>query len=105
MSETNLMPIFLSFGEVHQFRLMVTYSGYNRGFGYLSYESEYDPYVIVNFLNDFEFHTGQRLRATISSNECRLYVSNIPISVMNFEVEQLVRSVTNPSEVIYFELF
>lgn len=101
MSESTLMPIFLNFGEVQQFRLMVTFSGYNRGFGYLSYESEYDPFTIVQFLNDFEFFTGQHLRASLSSNECRLHLANIPMSVVNFEVEQLVKSVTDPVQVIF----
>lgn len=99
ISEEELMPLFLKFGDVYKFRLMVKFSGLNRGFGYLCYESDFKTVAVVNLLDDFQLNSGCRLRATLSNNECRLYMANIPMTVMDFEIEKLVKSVTNPIQV------
>lgn len=96
------MPLFLNFGDVHKFRLMVKFSGLNRGFGYLCYENDFNTVAVVNLLNDFQLSSGSRLRASLSNNECRLYMANIPMTVMDYEIEQLVRAVTYPIQVGVF---
>lgn len=77
--EDELIPLFEKCGEVWDLRLMMDpFTGLNRGYAFVTFTSRSGADEAVATLNDYEIQRGKKLGVTISYNNHRLFVGNIP---------------------------
>uniref|UniRef100_A0A915HEV0 RRM domain-containing protein n=1 Tax=Romanomermis culicivorax TaxID=13658 RepID=A0A915HEV0_ROMCU len=94
MFEDEVIPLFEKIGKLFQFRLMMDFSGTNRGFAFARYFNKNDAKMAVEKLNDFEVRNGQRIGVVLSVDNCRLYFGRIPRDKTCDEVEKEIRRIT-----------
>lgn len=108
MFEDDLIPLFDTIGVIMQFRLMMKYSGNNRGFGYIIYVCPNDGYRAIQYLNDVLLNSWCRLKLIVSSNIRHICLTNVSD---NFEVDDVIKLIlekVDPEEVrcfVYLFLF
>jgi hypothetical protein len=76
--EDELVPVFETVGKIYELRLMMDFSGSNRGFGFVMYSSPEIADLAVNKLNGYEIRGGWRIGVLKSVNNCRLYIWGLP---------------------------
>ena len=72
--EDELVPILERIGKIYEFRLMMEYSGYNRGYGFVMYTSRDDAKKCVTTLNNYEIRNGRPIGVCRSVDNCRLFI-------------------------------
>lgn len=75
--EDTLIPLFAHFGTIHTFRLMMDFSGQNRGFGFCCF---YDPACALRasmFLDEFEILPGKRIGVMKAVENNSLIISKV----------------------------
>ncbi|KAJ1528063.1 hypothetical protein ONE63_007981 [Megalurothrips usitatus] len=72
--EDELFPIFQTAGPVHELRLMMMFSGTNRGYAFVMYERLQDARRAVDRLDNLEIRRGHRIGVLPCVNNCRLFV-------------------------------
>lgn len=76
--EDEIVPLLERAGMVYEFRLMMEYSGFNRGYGFVMYTSREDAKKAVKQLNNYEIRKGRMIGVCRSVDNCRLFVGGIP---------------------------
>ncbi|VEL38723.1 unnamed protein product [Protopolystoma xenopodis] len=76
--EDELVPIFETAGRIYMFRLMMDFSGCNRGYGFCIYTNREDARRAVTELDNYEIRRGKTLGVCFSVDNCRLFVGGIP---------------------------
>lgn len=76
--EDELVPVFESVGKVYMFRLMMDFSGCNRGYGFCIYTNREDTRKAVQKLDAYEIRKSKALGVCFSVDNCRLFVGGIP---------------------------
>ncbi|NXK14166.1 DND1 protein, partial [Herpetotheres cachinnans] len=92
--ENTLIPLFQSAGKLYEFRLMMTFSGLNRGFAYAKYSNRRSAKEAIAALNNFEVREGCAITVCKSTDKCELSVDGLATSVSRQEVEAMLRQVT-----------
>uniref|UniRef100_A0A8C4UG29 Dead end protein homolog 1 n=1 Tax=Falco tinnunculus TaxID=100819 RepID=A0A8C4UG29_FALTI len=92
--ENTLIPLFQSVGKLYEFRLMMTFSGLNRGFAYAKYSSRRSAKEAIAALNNFEVREGCAIMVCRSTDKCELSMDGLATSVSRKEVEAMLRQVT-----------
>ena len=72
--EDSIYPIFRTIGNIYEMRLMMNFSGTNRGFCYIKYETPELAQEATKKLNEYEISSGYRIGVVLSRNFCRLRV-------------------------------
>ena len=72
------MPAFERCGAVYEFRLMMDFSGANRGYCFVTYTCREDARRAVAEMNNYEIRRGRFLGVCMSVDNCRLFVGGIP---------------------------
>ncbi|NXI59168.1 DND1 protein, partial [Chloroceryle aenea] len=92
--ENVLIPLFQSVGKLYEFRLMMTFSGLNRGFAYAKYSSRRGAKNAIATFHNFEVRKGHAIVVCKSTEKCELSVDGLATSVSRQELEAMLRRVT-----------
>ena len=79
--EDELVPVFEKVGRIYEMRLMMDFSGQNRGYAFVVYGSPLEAKDSVRVLNNYEIRKGRTLGICMSVDNCRLFVGGIPKKV------------------------
>ncbi|NXD76391.1 DND1 protein, partial [Halcyon senegalensis] len=92
--ENVLIPLFQSVGRLYEFRLMMTFSGLNRGFAYAKYSSRRGAKNAIAAFHNFEVRKGHAIVVCKSTEKCELSVDGLATLVRRQELEAMLRRVT-----------
>ncbi|NXU95106.1 DND1 protein, partial [Xiphorhynchus elegans] len=94
MYEDVLIPLFQSVGKLYEFRLMMTFSGLNRGFAYARYCTQRSARDAIATLNHFQVRQGWPIVVCRSTQKRELIVDGLATSVSQRELEAMLQQVT-----------
>ncbi|XP_063302294.1 dead end protein homolog 1-like [Pelobates fuscus] len=94
MYENKLIPLFQTVGKLYEFRLMMTFSGLNRGFAYARYASRRRAHAAIATLNGFEIVCGHRIIVSRSTEKCELLLSRIPRLLEPTLLKKMLQEIT-----------
>uniref|UniRef100_A0A1I8FH40 Probable RNA-binding protein 46 n=1 Tax=Macrostomum lignano TaxID=282301 RepID=A0A1I8FH40_9PLAT len=92
--EDELVPVFEKAGRIYMFRLMMDFSGSNRGYGFCIYTNREDTKRAVHELDNYEIRKGKTLGVCLSVDNCRLFVGGIPKSKAKHEILAEMKKIT-----------
>ncbi|KAM9330439.1 putative RNA-binding protein 46 [Gastrophryne carolinensis] len=95
MYEDELVPIFERAGEIYEFRLMMEFSGENRGYAFVMYTNREDALQAIRMLNNYEVRPGKLIGVCVSLDNCRLFIGAIPKEKKKEEILEEMRKVTD----------
>jgi RNA recognition motif-containing protein len=93
--EDEIVPLLEKIGRIYEFRLMMEYSGYNRGYGFVMFTSRDDAKKAVVELNNYEIRKGRMIGVCRSVDNCRLFVGGIPKNKKREEILEEMKKVTD----------
>ena len=76
--ECELFPLFERCGQIYEMRLMMDFSGFNRGYAFITYTCRDDAKRSVKELNNHEIRPSRLIGVCQSVDNCRLFVGGIP---------------------------
>uniref|UniRef100_A0A8I5YLI8 Dead end protein homolog 1 n=1 Tax=Pongo abelii TaxID=9601 RepID=A0A8I5YLI8_PONAB len=76
--EHQLIPLFQRVGRLYEFRLMMTFSGLNRGFAYAGYSSRRGAQAAIATLHNHPLRPSCPLLVCRSTEKCELTVDGLP---------------------------
>ncbi|XP_045745395.1 dead end protein homolog 1 [Mirounga angustirostris] len=76
--EHQLIPLFQRVGRLYEFRLMMTFSGLNRGFAYARYSSRRGAQAAIATLHNHPLRPACPLLVCRSTEKCELSVDGLP---------------------------
>ena len=79
--EDELVPVFDKVGKIYEMRLMMDFTGHNRGYAFVVYGDMASAKESVRHLNNYEIRKGRTLGVCMSVDNCRLFVGGIPKKV------------------------
>ncbi|NXP62956.1 DND1 protein, partial [Chloropsis cyanopogon] len=92
--ENTLIPLFESVGKLYEFRLMMTFSGLNRGFAYARYGSRQDAQSAIAAFHRFQLRQGCAIVVCWSTQKRELVLNGLAASVSQRELEATLHMVT-----------
>lgn len=93
--EDELVPVFQTIGDIYEFRLMMDFSGRNRGYAFLMYTRKQDARKAVAELDNYEIRKGRMLGVCVSIDNCRLFVGGLPKTKQKKEILQVMKITTD----------
>lgn len=101
--EDELVPIFETMGKIYELRLMMDFSGANRGYAFVMYTCKADAQRAVREMNNYEIRKGRFLGVCQSVDNCRLFVGGIPKTKARDEIyEEMVKVTEGVVDVIVY---
>lgn len=76
--EDLLIPVFRSVGPLWEFRLMMNFSGQNRGFAYAKYGSPAVASKAIHLLHNYRLEPGICLSVCLSTEKRHLCIGDLP---------------------------
>ncbi|KAF6210618.1 hypothetical protein GE061_013725 [Apolygus lucorum] len=76
--EDELCPILATVGNIYTFRLMMDFSGSNRGYGFVQYSTREEALRAIKELHDYPIRPGSKMTVEESMDNCRLFMGHIP---------------------------
>lgn len=88
--EDLLIPLFSSVGPLWEFRLMMNFSGQNRGFAYAKYGSSVIANEAIHLLNGHMLEPGYHLSVHRSTEKRHLCVGGLPAATRQDDLLQVL---------------
>ncbi|KAF9816837.1 hypothetical protein SFRURICE_009210 [Spodoptera frugiperda] len=102
--EDELVPVFSKVGKIYEMRLMMDFSGSNRGYAFVTYCTRSEASRAVKELNGYEIRPRRHVGVVKSVDNCRLFVGNIPKTKTKEEVfEELSKRVAGIVDLILYK--
>ncbi|XP_067852694.1 dead end protein 1 [Heptranchias perlo] len=92
--EDKLIPVFQSAGKLYEFRLMMTFSGENRGFAYAKYANRWYAQCAIAMFNGYQIRDGCPIVVCRSTEKNELCVGGIPWGRQRGEVLEVLKELT-----------
>ncbi|XP_076045825.1 APOBEC1 complementation factor-like [Oratosquilla oratoria] len=92
--EDELVPVLAKAGRIYMLRMMVDFSGFNRGYAFVTYVFEEDARNAVKTLNNFEIRPQRYIGVLKSVDNRRLFVGGIDKFLTKAGLENEMRRVT-----------
>lgn len=93
--EDELVPIFEQIGPIYELRLMMDFSGSNRGYAFLMYTHSDDAKRAVRKLNNYEIRPKKLIGVVKSLDNCRLFIGKIPKDKTKEEIIEEMKKFTD----------
>lgn len=93
--EDELFPLFQQCGTIYEMRMMLDFSGTNRGYAFVTYTNREDAKRACQELNNFEIRRGRHIGVVMSVDNCRLFVGGIPRTRTREEVKVEMSKLTD----------
>lgn len=93
--EDELFPVFERTGTVFEMRLMMDFSGSNRGYAFVMYTTREGARRAVQELDNYEIRRGKHIGVCMSVDNCRLFVGGIPKTRTREEILAEMRRLTD----------
>ncbi|KAM6949267.1 putative RNA-binding protein 46 [Aplochiton taeniatus] len=94
MYEDELVPVFEKAGRIYEFRLMMEFSGENRGYAFVMYTTREAAQIAIQLLDNYEIRSGKYIGVCVSLDNCRLFIGSIPKEKRKEEILEEMRKVT-----------
>ncbi|KAJ0180065.1 hypothetical protein K1T71_004656 [Dendrolimus kikuchii] len=102
--EDVLVPIFTKIGRIYEMRLMMDFSGSNRGYAFVTYATRVEANKAIKEVDGFEIQPGKRIGVVKSVDNCRLFIGGIPKEKTKREVlDELSKNVSGIVDVILYK--
>ncbi|KAM9836867.1 putative RNA-binding protein 46 [Aulostomus maculatus] len=95
MYEDELVPLFERPGRIYEFRLMMEFSGENRGYAFVMYTSRDASQRAIQMLDNYEIRPGKYIGVCVSLDNCRLFIGSIPKEKRKDEILEEMKKVTD----------
>uniref|UniRef100_UPI00359008E8 probable RNA-binding protein 46 n=1 Tax=Myxine glutinosa TaxID=7769 RepID=UPI00359008E8 len=92
--EDELVPVFASVGQIYEFRLMLQFSGKNRGYSFVTYTNHKDSQCAIETLNKYELRPGHQVFVCMNIDNRRLFLGNLPQDKGEKELLEEMKKVT-----------
>ncbi|XP_020378215.2 dead end protein 1 isoform X1 [Rhincodon typus] len=92
--EDKLIPLFQMAGKLYEFRLMMTFSGENRGFAYAKYANRWYAQCAIAMFNGYQICDGLPMVVCKSTEKNELCVRGIPWGKQRLEVLEVLKELT-----------
>ncbi|XP_040200760.1 dead end protein homolog 1 isoform X2 [Rana temporaria] len=92
--EDKIIPLFQTAGTLYEFRLMMTFSGLNRGFGFARYTTVHHAELAVSMFNGYEILPGYKIGVCKSIEKCHLELDGLPCAVDKVFLTSVLNEVT-----------
>ncbi|XP_053498456.1 dead end protein 1 isoform X2 [Ictalurus furcatus] len=96
--EDRLIPLFQSVAPLYEFRLMMNFSGQNRGFAYAKYGDTASAAAAIRALNLYPLQSGVRLTVRRSTEKRQLCLSYLPPTIERNELLTALRQIADGVE-------
>nr|XP_003705481.1 PREDICTED: RNA-binding protein 47-like [Megachile rotundata] len=93
--EPEIVYLFSSVGTIYELRLMMDFSGTNRGYCFIMYSTEEEAARAVAKLDQYEIYPGKRIGVVASINNCRLYIGQLPRSMDTTIIVKRIYEITD----------
>ncbi|KAG8223367.1 hypothetical protein J437_LFUL001245 [Ladona fulva] len=103
--EDELIPVLETAGVIYEFRLMMDFSGSNRGFGFALYSKSSEARRAIALLNKYEIRPGCTLGIVKSMNNCNLFIGGLELDVTEDEIMLTLKSLTSGVLRVNFHLY
>ncbi|XP_075307957.1 putative RNA-binding protein 46 [Odontesthes bonariensis] len=95
MFEDELVPLFEKAGRIYEFRLMMEFSGENRGYAFVMYTNREAAQRAIQMLDNCEVRPGKFVGVCVSLDNCRLFVGSIPKDKKKDDIMEEMKKVTD----------
>ncbi|XP_015226362.1 PREDICTED: probable RNA-binding protein 46, partial [Cyprinodon variegatus] len=95
MFEDELVPLFEKAGRIYEFRLMMEFSGENRGYAFVMYTNRGAAQRAIRMLDNCEVRPGKFIGVCVSLDNCRLFIGSIPKDKKKEEIMEEMKKVTD----------
>ncbi|XP_062551709.1 probable RNA-binding protein 46 [Armigeres subalbatus] len=95
--ENELIPLFSSAGLVYQIRLLMCFSGQNRGIAYVRFTNEEDFVLALRMFHQLRLGTNFALYACRSMNMRKLVMLNIDTRVTSESARRFIEAISGGS--------
>nr|XP_046236077.1 probable RNA-binding protein 46 [Scatophagus argus]XP_046236078.1 probable RNA-binding protein 46 [Scatophagus argus] len=95
MYEDELVPLFERAGRIYEFRLMMEFSGENRGYAFVMYTNREAAQRAIQMLDNHEIRPGKFIGVCVSLDNCRLFIGSIPKDKRKDEIMEEMKKVTD----------
>ncbi|XP_061092076.1 dead end protein 1 [Conger conger] len=96
--EDKLIPLFRSAGPLYEFRLMMNFSGQNRGFAYAKYRDPHSAAAAIRSLHQHPLQQGALLAVRRSTEKRQLSLGDLPPGVDRDRLLQVLRDLSDGVE-------
>ncbi|XP_044155196.1 LOW QUALITY PROTEIN: probable RNA-binding protein 46 [Bufo gargarizans] len=94
MYEDELVPVFERAGRIYEFRLMMEFSGENRGYAFVMYTNKDEAMLAIRMLNNYEIRPGKFIGVCVSVDNCKLFIGALPKEKKKEEIMDEMKKVT-----------
>ncbi|KAJ0055579.1 hypothetical protein NL108_005454, partial [Boleophthalmus pectinirostris] len=95
MYEDELVPLFERAGTIYAFRLMMEFSGDNRGYAFVMYTNRDSAQRAIQMLDNHEIRPGKFIGVCMSLDNCRLFIGSIPKDKKKDEIMEEMKKLTD----------